>query len=269
MDQQQIISALTEKLKNNPYMLGLLLVGSHARKTIYKNTPYSDIEVYVIVKDEDAKKFESELPKIVKPLGKVIFSYKNQWAGFSTVFENLLRLELPVVKISEIPSVFSRPTAQDVEILIDKTNGIIKKTLDNRPKTIDFEKVFINTTNDFWYMAVVAIQYYKKGEFWNARHAQEVSMIPSLIKFIEMLENPDLLLLESNKRIEQLISSKDITILKDVCPPYEKEKIKKCLQKNIEEFSKLSAIISKKFNYKYPVDMENKIASQLENLLDN
>jgi len=267
MTQNQVISTLAEKLENNPLVLGFLLVGSHARKNVYTASHYSDIEAYIVVKDKDIKKLEKELPNLVRSLGKVIFSYKNQWAGFSTVFKNLLRLELPLVKLSDLSSVFSRPTAQDVEVIIDKTNGKLEKILSARPKTIDLERVFLDTVTDFWYMAIVAIQYYKKGEYWNARHAQEVSMIPSLIKFIELLENSNLLLLESNKRIEQLVSKKSVEMLKEICSHYEKDKIKKSLEKNIKEFSSLSVKIAEKFNYKYPTDIEKAVKPQLENLL--
>ena len=139
---KSIITPLKTELLKRPYVVGFVLAGSYVRKDVYKATEYSDMEAYIIVDDKDVTRIEKDLTAIVKKSGKVIFHYKNRWSGFSVVFENLFRLELPVVKRSDIKSVFSRPTAQPVEILIDKTNGALKTALDKRPKDLDFESIF-------------------------------------------------------------------------------------------------------------------------------
>jgi len=263
----KIITLLKEKLEINPSVIGLVLAGSYARDSIYKADKYSDTEVYIIVEDDKLESFEKQLPSLVNKLGTVIFSYKNRWAGFSTVYEDLFRLELPLVKKSEISSVFSRPKAQTVKVLIDKTDGELQKVLDKRPKKIDLEKLFSETIEDFWYMTIVAVQYYKKGEHWNARHAQEVIMIPSLIKFMALTENPDILLLEANKRIEEFLPKKYLKTLKDICPPYHVNQIERSLKSNIEEFSKIAKKVAEKYNWRYPIDIENKIRPKLGKML--
>lgn len=267
VNPDKIITLLKEKLESNPSVVGLVLAGSYARNTIYNADEYSDMEVYIIVEDDKLEGFEKQLPALVDKLGPVVFSYKNRWAGFSTVYDNLFRLELPVAKRSEISSVFSRPKAQPVKVLIDKTRGELKSALDKRPEKIDFEKVFAETVENFWYMTIVAVQYYKKGEYWNARHAQEVIMIPSLIKFMALTENPDILLLEANKRIEEFLPKKYLKTLKDICPPYHVNQIERSLKRNIEEFSKIAKKVAEKYNWEYPVALENKIRPKLENLL--
>src|SRR3989344_6431117 len=155
MNPSKIVDTLTNKLSNDPLIKGFVLVGSQARKTVYKASKYSDMEAYIIINDEDVEKIEKQLPSLVKSLGKVIFSYKNQWSGFSTVFDDLFRLELPVVKLSEINSVFSRPRSQIVEVLIDRTNGKLQSALDKRPQKIDKEKLFQEKVVDFWYMLIL------------------------------------------------------------------------------------------------------------------
>ena len=257
-----IISRLKKELEKNPLVVGLVLVGSQIRKTIYIANSYSDMEVYIIVKDGNEEKIEKQLPSLVNKLGKVIFSYKNQWAGFSTVFENLFRLELPIVKLSEINSVFSRPTTQPVKALIDKTNGRLDKALTSRPKTLNFQKLFQDKVVDFWYMAIVAIQYYKKDEVYNARKALHLIQ-SSLIKFFELLNDPKILLLETNKMIEQFLSPPQIKLLKEISPSYEKSQIKQALIGTINIFSDVTKEISKKHNYNYRREIEKKIKSKL------
>lgn len=264
---QDIILQLKKELQKNPLVIGLVLVGSQVRETVYTANQYSDIEVYIIVKDNDFGIVEKQLSGIVNKLGSVIFSYKNRWTGFSTVFENLLRLELPLVKKSELSSVFSRPKTQVVKVLIDKTDGELQSILDKRPKKIDFEKLFSDTIIDFWYMAIVAVQYYKKDEFWNARHAQQVVLLPLLIKLLELLENPDTLLLETNKYIERFLSKEKLKLLREVSAFYDKKEIKQSLKRIMEIFSNTARKVAKKYQYKYPTEVEKKIRPKLEQLL--
>jgi len=262
---EKIITSLKNELENNDKVLGLVLVGSTVRKNIYKATVHSDIEAYIVAKDQTTEEFEQELPKIVRSLGKVLFSYKNQWAGFSVVYEDLLRLELPIVEISNLKSVFDRPKAQPITILIDKTDGKLPQILDERPTNTDIEIIFEQTVKNFWYMAIVGAQYFKKGEFWNARHVMEVSLIPAIIKLIEIEKNPDVLSLESNKRIEEFIPE-NLQSIKKLSVKYDEEEIKKSLHESIYEFSDLTKELVVKNNYK-PFDPENELKEKILKLL--
>ncbi len=119
-DPKKLILNLTKEFSKNPLIKAFVLVGSQARKDTYKASKHSDIEAYLVVEDQYAEKLEKELPKVVKKFGKVLFYFKHQ-IGFVAVYEDLLRIELPIVKISEIENVFSRPKAQVVEVIIDRT----------------------------------------------------------------------------------------------------------------------------------------------------
>lgn len=253
-----MIASLVDILQKNPYVLGLVLVGSQARRNVYMAGQYSDMEAYIVVNDEHILVFEKQLPEVVNKLGKVIFSYKNIWAGFSTVFDNLFRLELPLVKRSDLCLVFSRPMIQTVKILIDKTEGDLERALNSRPRTIDFQKLFQDRILDFWYMAVVAVQYYRKGEIWNARRALQI-LLSLLIKLMELLQDQDILLLEDNKRLEQFLSDEQINLLKKLAPAYNKKQIKYSLIQIIKIFPDISKKVADKYNYYYGKDIEEKI----------
>ena len=263
---QQIITSLTSILQKNPYVLGLILVGSQARTSIYMDNEHSDMEAYIIVKDEKVKIFEKQLPEIVNRLGKVIFSYKNRWAGFSTVFDDLFRLELPIAKQSELSSVFFRPKPQTVKVLIDKTNGSLEQVLKKRPQSIDFQKIFQEIVLDFWYMAVVAVQYYQKREIWNSRSALQV-LLSSFIKLMELLQDKNILLLETNKRMEQFLSSEQIRLLQKITPVYNKRQIKYSLKKIIEIFPQVCGEITRKHHYSYRKEIEDEIKQKLNKLI--
>lgn len=264
-DPQEIISALKVELEKNPKVVALVLAGSYARETVYKADPYSDMEMYVVVEDDQKEDLESKLPEIVNNLGKIIFSYQNLWAGFSTVFENLFRLELPVVKRSDILSAFSRPKAQEVKIIFDKSDGELEKVLEKRPESLDFEKVFQEQITHFWYMAILAVQYFKKGEIYNSRSALGI-LQSSLIKLFEMLQDPNILLLETNKRVEQFLSVKQLEFLKKLSPAYDQEQIRSTLLEILDVFAQTTKEVAEKYQYKYDQEIETKIRPKLEAL---
>lgn len=267
MKPVQIIEKLKEQLLKNPLVLGFVLVGSYARKKIYSATEYSDAEGYIVVVGKDVAVIENQLPQLVQPLGKVLFSYKNQWAGFSTVFENLFRLELPIAKITELESVFSRPTAQEVKVLIDKTDGLLKRALDKRPEKIDFEKLFQSKAIDFWYMLIVGAQYFKKGEIWNARSVLQV-LQSSLIKMFELLNNPEILLLETNKRVELFLTKEQVKLLQKVSPAYQKEDIYKALIQIAAIFPQVLKQIEDKYHFVYDKKIETAVKPRLLEFLN-
>lgn len=262
MSPKEITDALTQKFSQNPLILGFVLVGSQARETGYTATEYSDLEAYIVVNDEHVLHVEKELPEVVRSLGAVLFSYKNRWAGFSTVFTDLFRLELPIAKMSELESVFSRPKAQTVKTLLDKTDGKLATVLAKRPETINFEKLFEDTTADFWYMLIVGKQYYEKGEIWNARSVLQI-LQSSLITLFELANKRELLLLESNKRVEDFLTPEQLRKLKEVSPGYNKEEIKNALVRIADVFSEMSKLIKDSYHYGYDERIEDMVKGKL------
>lgn len=73
---EDVIEGLTEKLKQNSSVVAFTLVGSQARKDVYKATEHSDMEAYVVVKNEAAKEAEQQLPHLVGQLRLPIRRYQ-------------------------------------------------------------------------------------------------------------------------------------------------------------------------------------------------
>lgn len=262
-----IISGLTEEFNKNPSITAFTLVGSQAREDVYKATEYSDMEAYVITKDEDVDKVEQQLPDLVRKFGDVLFSFKHQ-IGFVAVYKDLFRLELPVIKQSRIESLFSRPKAQVVKVLIDRTNGELEKVLSNRPETTNYAELFEDKTINFWYWQMLAVQYFKKGEFYNTRAVLGINS-SALIKLFELLNDPNTLDLETNKRIEQFLTEEQQSILRQTSPAYDPEQIKQALYDIMDIFSNAVKAIKDKYNYSYDESLEGKIKPKLLVLLGN
>lgn len=262
---KDVIEDLTEKLKQNSSVVAFTLVGSQARKDVYKATEHSDMEAYIVVKDEATEEVEQQLPHLVSQLGNVLFSFKHQ-VGFVAVFDDLFRLELPVIKLSDIESLFSRPKAQVVDVLIDNTNGQLEKVLNARPEAIDYAKLFEDKVTNFWYWQILAVQYYKKGEYYNSRAVVGINT-SALIKLFELLNDPTILLLETNKRIEQFLTEEQLELLKEISPVYNNQEIKQSIIKSMEIFSETTKAVKDKYSYSYDESLEGKIKPKLLELL--
>lgn len=265
-DAKKLVDNLTEVLQNNPSVIAFTLVGSQAREDVYKATEHSDMEAYLIVKDEDAERVEQDLSNIVTKLGEVLFSFKHQ-IGFVAVFSDLFRLELPVIKQSELKSLFSRPKAQIVKVLFDRTNGQLEKALAERPEGLDYAETFADKVLNFWYWQILAVQYYKKGEFYNTRAVLGIQN-SALIKLFELLNDPNILLLETNKRIEQFLSEDQLNLLKETSPAYNQSQIEQSLKRIMEIFPETVKRVKEKYGYSYDESIEEKVKSKLLDLLN-
>lgn len=264
-EPSKIISQLKKEFEKNSSVVAFVLVGSQARETIYAANQYSDLEAYIITKDHRAKKLEQELPNLVNKLGNVLFSLKHQ-ISFVAVYEDLLRLELPVVKQSDMVSVFNRPKAQAVKVLIDKTNGKLEKILNKRPENIGYAKIFQDKVINFWYWQILGVQYFKKGEIYNTRAILNIHA-SALIKLFELLNEPQIVLLETNKRVEQFLTEEQLNLLKEITVDYDLNEIKRALIKVMEIFSGLAKQIKNKYGYSYDESIEKKTKPRLLKLL--
>lgn len=265
LSPKEILDGIVQELEKNPSVITFTLVGSQARDDVYKATEHSDLEAYIIVKDEEAEDVEKSLPEIVAKFGEVLFSFKHA-IGFVTTYENLFRIELPVVKQSDMKSIFSRPKAQVVKVLIDRTDGELQKILDQRPDIIDFAKDFADKVTNFWYWQILAAQYFKKGEIYNTRAVLNIHA-SALIKLFELLNDQNILLLETNKRIEQFLTEDQVAALKEVTPAYDEDQIKQALNRIMEIFPEVFKQIKENYGYSYDETLEGKIKPRVLKLL--
>ncbi len=256
-----ILDRLVVELKQKESVVAFVLIGSQARDEVYKANDFSDIEAIIVVKDEDFVEFESGLDSLVRQLGNVLFSFKHQ-IGFVATFDDLFRLELPVVKQSEIKSTFSRPKAQTVKILIDKTDGKLEEVLNNRPETTNYEELFKDKAINFWYWQIIAVQYFKKGELYNSRVVLNIHT-SALIKLLELLNEPTVLDLETNKRIEQFLSKEQLDLLRKTSPSYNPDQIKQSLFDVMEIFPKIFLEVKSKYGYEFDETLEEKLKPKL------
>lgn len=265
-DPKLVIDQLKKELDKNPSVLGLVLIGSQGRETIYKADNFSDLETLIIVNDKDVLKVEKKLPVLALKLGKVLFSFKHV-VGFVAVYDDLFRIELSIIRQSRIKSVFSRPKLQEVKILINKTDGKLEKILSKRPEKINYQRLFKEKVVNFWYWQIIGAQYLKKGEVYNSRAILNIHA-SCLIKLFELLNDPDIVLLETNKRVEKFLTKEQLGLLKKITVSYDLAEIKKALMEVMDIFSNLTKQIKNKYGYKYNENIEKELKPKILTLLD-
>lgn len=169
--------------------------------------------------------------------------------------------------ITAMESLFSRPKAQVVKVLFDKTNGQLDQALAKRPESVDYAGIFADKVVNFWYWQILAVQYYKKGEFYNTRAVIGINS-SALIKLFELLNDPNILLLETNKRIEQFLRQDQQVLLKETSPAYDSPHIEQSLRRIMEIFPEVVRKVKNKYGYSYDESLEKKVKLKLLELLD-
>ncbi|MDP3917625.1 MAG: aminoglycoside 6-adenylyltransferase [Candidatus Woesebacteria bacterium] len=266
MSPKEITDALTKIFQDDPRVVAFTLVGSQAREDVYKATKYSDMEGYIITKDEFVEAVEGELLDILTKFGKILFSFKHD-IGFMAIYEDLFRIETPVIKESGMKQLFSRPKFQTVKILVDKTNGELRAILDKRPDGIDIPRIFKDKVVNFWNWQIIGAQYLKKGEIYNTRAILNIHA-SVLIKLFELINDPNILLLETNKRVEEFLTSDQLKVLAEITPSYDKSQIEKSLWKVMDIFPVVFKDIKEKYGYSYDESLEEKVKPRVTNLLN-
>ncbi len=262
---ENVIGSLTDALSRNPNVVALVLAGSYARTDIYTATPHSDIELYIVVRDGKTEEVNDALPGLVSGIGRVLFSYRHA-IGFVAVFDDLLRLELPVIGERGMSRTFSRPKDQTLNVLADHTGGKLSAVLEKRPDTIDIAREFRKSVPDFWYWQTVGVQYYVKGEYYAARSVLNIHA-SALIRLFELRNNPDLLLLETNKRIERFLTAGQLAAVKRVTPAYDPAGIRTAFLAVMDAVPAIQADIGLVYGYGYDAELARVMKPKLRKLL--
>ena len=266
VDPKKLINHLKIELEENPSVKAFVLVGSQAREDVYKATKYSDMEAYIIADDKNVSAVEKQLPEILNKYTQILFWFKHA-IGFVAVDSDLFRIELPVIKESGLEGLFCRPKAQLVKVLIDRTEGRLEKILAKRPEKIEHEEEFKNWVVNFWHWQIIGVQYFKKGELYNARSILNTHA-SVLIKLFELYNDPGILLLESRKRVEQFLTLEQLEKLKTVTPSYDRTSIKRALIRVMEIMPIVFSEISEKYKYEYDNSLGKRVKVKLSELLE-
>lgn len=262
----KIIQQVVEELSNNDSIAALVLAGSRVNGNKFPPDKFSDIELYVVAFDEKYEEAEKTVQLIQTIFGdQTVLAYKNQWAGWSVLFNDLLRLELPLVKASD-ETVFSRSEEQKIKILYSKPDFKLKKSqeVDGGKEDVN-KRVPDDVIKDFWYMAVYAAQHIGRGEVWLARDAIRISMQGKVKRLLQEIYHQETLALDRNRRIELTWSQQELEILKETSSSYNKNDIIRSFWANIKY---AEALLTKTNDNDLFNKYKNSLLPEIKSILD-
>ncbi len=234
-----MIEKVVSELSEHKGIAALVLVGSQVEGNEFPADEFSDIELYVVAYDKNYREVKEKVQNIQSIFDdrKVVLAYKNQWAGWSILFTDLLRLELPLIKTSD-DEAFSRSKEQKIQILYQKTGFKLKRRKEGTEKADD-QKEIEQAVKDFWYMAVYAAQHISRGEVWLARDAVRISMQGKVRRLLQGTYHKDTLRLDRDKRIELTWAQDELEILRKTSSTYDKDDLIRAFWANIKNIKAL------------------------------
>lgn len=264
-DVSGVIKSVVSELAKSEAVAAVVLAGSRVKGNKFPPDKFSDIELYVVAFDESYETAEKVVQSIQNIFGdQVAFAYKNQWAGWSVLFKDMLRLELPLVKASD-ESVFSRSEEQRIEILYTKENFVLtKKQLNEETQEVDTDRIYSELIKDFWYMAVYAAQHIGRGEVWLARDAVRISMQGKVKRLLQEINHSETLKLDRDRRIELTWSQEELEILRETSSAYDRNDLIRSFWANIEHAEKLLRRIGKSKLFE---EYKSLLTSQIKSIL--
>ncbi len=233
-----IIDKVVRHLSTNSGVAAIVLAGSQVEGNKFAPDEFSDIELYVVAFDEQVETVEAEVQKIQNIFTdeEIVLSYKNQWAGWSILYNNLLRLELPLVKASN-EEAFSRSDEQKIDILYSKKGFQLKKKVAKTKNDVHENNEEI--IKDFWYMTVYAAQHIGRGEIWLARDAVRISMQGKVKRLLQEINHKDTLTLDRDRRIELTWDREELEVLRETSCTYDKGDLVRAFWANIKIIKQL------------------------------
>ena len=264
--RQVVIDKVVSHLSPNEGVAALVLVGSNVEGSAFSPDQFSDIEMYVVADDEYFQQVEEAVKNLHQIFDNVVLEYKNQWAGWSILFNDLLRLEIPTVKASD-ESVFSRSDKQKTKVLYSKPGFELQRSEIKEDEPLSIEEQVTQAIKDFWYMAVYAAQHIARGELWLARDAVRISMQGKVKRLLQEIYLPGTLELDRDRRIELTWNEESLRILRETSCTYEKQDIVRAFWANVGYMKMLLS--------KLPMDTsefeqyEQKLVPEIKAMLEN
>jgi predicted nucleotidyltransferase len=184
-----MLSRCVRLLEADGRVEGAYVVGSMADATF---DDYSDIDLYVVVKDEHYAQVYEERFRFAEQIGDVLSTFEVQWPNcqmLGAIYRNYVEIDLCYTKLGEA-EVFS----DRYKIVLDRS-GKLQKTLLKKEYPIDVEVELKNQADFAIYNVLHAIAMLNRGECWAS------------IKQIEMLRR-------------RIVSLMDLSLKRDVAEEY-------------------------------------------------
>ncbi len=243
--QQKLVDDCCQWLKADDRILAAWLVGSLAQRT---GDRFSDIDLYVVVRDAYYDAVFSERETLARRFGDVLSTFEVEWPNcqmLGVILKNGIEIDLCYCRLDQC-GIF-KPNCR-YRILFDRSGQLeerLRKPVIYEDDPIEDIRDKINSSN---YHFLHAIHSLARNDLWVAiYHVQQLRTI--LIDLLARRMNADF---SESKRLGQYLDAKDSEQLQQTLCRYDTESIRQAIETLIELFKAQLESLS----LKYEIDLD-------------
>ncbi len=241
--QRKMLSKCVNLLQADPRVEGAYVVGSMADET---EDEYSDIDIYVAVKERHYDEVYGERLRFAESIGDVLSTFEVEWPNcqmLGVIYRNCVEIDLCYTRLGQA-EVFS----DRYKIVLDKS-GRIQKALIRKEYPKDSKAELKKQTEFALYNLLHAVNMFHRGEYWSSINQIE-TLRKRTVSLIELLLNKEIG--EEYRKLESVLPSRIERRLRDTLCLYRKSDIKKSIQILTQLFCEIGEELAIKLGVKFP-----------------
>lgn len=222
---------------------GAYVVGSMADGTY---DDYSDIDLYIVVRDEGYSGVYEERFRFAQKIGDVLSTFEVEWPKcqmLGAIYRNYVEIDFCYTKLGET-EVFS----DRYKILLDRS-GRIQKALVKKDFPVDVEAELKSQTDFALYNVLHAIDMLKRGEYW-ASIKQVETLRRRIVTVMDLSLGKDVA--EEYRRLESLFPPQVEKRLRRTLCIYKESEIKKSIAVGTRLFYRMGQEFADKLSVQFP-----------------
>lgn len=253
--QRKMLSKCTSLLQVDPRIEGAYVVGSMADET---EDEYSDIDLYVVVKEEHYAEVYGERFKFAKRIGEVLSTFEVEWPNcqmLGVIYRNYVEIDICYTKLGQA-EVFS----DRYKVVLDRS-GRVQKTLITREYPKDPKTELKRQIEFALYNLLHAVNMLHRGEYWSSIKQIE-TLRKRTVSLVEVLLKKEVG--EEYRKLESVFPPKAERKLRRTLCLYRKSDIRKSVKISTQLFCEIGGELAFKLGVIFPSEKFSHLLQHLE-----
>ena len=266
---------LRTKLEEQSEVLGVIIYGSFSENTPHQPTKHSDVDMEIVLKDEDYKKFLDNFRKWFETNFEPVL-IETRVSALQKIFvtKDFVDLQFHVSKLSEFDEIDKRVMNyfhNGFTIYFDKTNSLQQKIDESiKPASeISLQQKFDKLNNGFWYFVQGTSAYIEKGQFWFGASGYWAWIYVALCKLLRIYYKKDVLENNPMKFLEKDLSPEIISRIQPLRNLETIDDLKDKMKLVVSIYSEFAQKIAKEENLNYDQNIENSVKEYISQYIEN
>lgn len=253
--QCKMLSKCVSLLQVDPRIEGAYVVGSIADET---EDEYSDIDLYVVVKEKHYAEVYGERFRFAKIIGDVLSTFEVEWPNcqmLGVIYRNYVEIDICYTKLGQA-EVFS----DRYKVVLDKY-GRVQKALIRKEYPTHPKAELKRQTEFALYNILHAINMLHRGEYWSSIKQIE-TLRKRTVSLVELLLNKEIG--EEYRKLESVFPPKAERKLRRSLCLYRKNDISKSIRISTQLFCEIGEDLAIKLGAKFPSEKFSYLLQRLE-----